>query len=202
MAGYIFAMHFTVFQTPGIGHALRLMFWIWRVLGGWKVVNPFPETARKCVVIAAPHTSNWDLPMTLMGAFHWRLNVYWLGKQSIFRFPFGGLMRWLGGVAVDRSKANQLTQTLGDMLRGAHGQAQLVVPPEGTRGKVSEWKTGFYYIAQAAQVPILMAYVDYEKKEIGHFGLFEPTGDVQADIARIRAVYAHVKGKRPHLYER
>ncbi|NJS35480.1 MAG: glycerol acyltransferase [Brachymonas sp.] len=190
-------MHLTIFQTPVVSQVFRAIFWVWRKLLGWRVMPDYPEEARRCVMIAAPHTSNWDLPMTLMGAFYWRLNIYWLGKQSIFKFPFGAVMRWLGGVAVDRSKSNNLTQNVGVALAALHGQAQLIVPPEGTRGKVTEWKTGFYYIAQAAQLPILLAYVDYEKKEIGHFGIFTPTGDVQADISRIRALYAQVKGKHP-----
>jgi 1-acyl-sn-glycerol-3-phosphate acyltransferase len=194
-------MHRTIFQTPGVSSFFQLLFWLWRLTSGWRVVGVYPQEARRCVMIAAPHTSNWDLPMALMGAFYWRLNVYWLGKQSIFRFPFGGLMRWLGGVPVDRSKANNLTQTVGEALAATCGQAQLIVPPEGTRGKVNEWKTGFYYIAQAAQLPIFLAYTDYEKKEIGHFGLFTPTGDVQADIATIRALYAGVKGKNPQQFE-
>lgn len=193
-------MHITIFQTPLVSPLFRGVFWLWQMLTGWRVVGEYPESARRCVMIAAPHTSNWDLPMALMGAFHWRLNVYWLGKASIFRFPFGGAMRWLGGVAVDRSKANNLTQTVGAALAAMTGQAQLIVPPEGTRGKVAEWKTGFYYIAQAANLPIFLAYTDYEKKEIGHFGLFTPTGDVQADIATIRALYANVKGKNPQQY--
>jgi 1-acyl-sn-glycerol-3-phosphate acyltransferase len=197
---YIRRMHFTIFQTPGVNAFFRAVFWLWRQLSGWRVVGEYPHEARRCVMIAAPHTSNWDLPMALMGAFYWRLNVYWLGKQSIFKFPFGGLMRWLGGVAVDRSKANNLTQTVGEALAATTGQAQLIVPPEGTRGKVTEWKTGFYYIAQAAQLPIFLAYTDYAKKEIGHFGLFTPTGDVQADIASIRALYANVQGKNPQQF--
>ncbi len=193
-------MHFTIFQTPGVSQFIQLVFWAWRLLRGWKVVDPYPEEARRCVMIAAPHTSNWDLPMALMGAFYWRLNLYWLGKKSIFKPPFGPVMRWLGGVSVDRSKSNNMTQVLGATLRATKGQAQLIVPPEGTRGHVAEWKTGFYYIAQEAKLPIFLAYTDYEKKHIGHFGIFTPTGDVQADIAHIRSLYAHVKGKHPHKF--
>jgi 1-acyl-sn-glycerol-3-phosphate acyltransferase len=193
-------MHLTIFQTPLVSHFFREVFWLWRMTRGWRVVDEYPEAARRCVMIAAPHTSNWDLPFALMGAFYWRLNIYWLGKASIFKFPFGPIMRWLGGVAVDRSKANNLTQSVGQALKSVQGQAQLIVPPEGTRGKVSEWKTGFYYIAQEAQLPIFLAYVDYEKKVIGHFGIFTPSGDVQADIAKIRALYANVKGKRPEKF--
>jgi 1-acyl-sn-glycerol-3-phosphate acyltransferase len=193
-------MHRTIFQTPIVAPLFRAMFWLGMKATGWKMAGVFPEEARRSVIIGAPHTSNWDLPVALMGAFYWRLNIYWMGKDSIFRFPFGGLMRWLGGVAVDRSRSHNMTQAIAAAITAAEGEAQLVIAPEGTRKRVAEWKTGFYYIALEAKWPILMAYVDYEKKEIGHFGLFTPTGDVQADMQRIRALYAKVKGKNPELF--
>ena len=193
-------MHRTVFQTPIVSPAFRALFGLWQKLAGWKMAGEYPEEARRCVIIGAPHTSNWDLPVALMGAFYWRLNIFWMGKDSIFRFPFGGLMRWLGGVAVDRSRSHNMTQAIAAALTATEGDAQLVIAPEGTRKRVTEWKTGFYYIALQAKWPILMAYVDYEKKEIGHFGLFTPTGDVQADLQRIRAHYAQVKGKNPQQF--
>ena len=193
-------MHRTIFQTPVVSPFFRAVFWLGMKATGWKMVGEYPEEARRGVIIGAPHTSNWDLPVALMGAFYWRLNIFWMGKDSIFRFPFGGLMRWLGGVAVDRSRSHNMTQAIADALAATPGQAQLVIAPEGTRKRVTEWKTGFYYIALQAQLPICMAYVDYAKKEIGHFGLFTPTGDVQADMQRIRALYANVKGKNPEQF--
>ena len=101
-------MHRTIFTTPVVNTLLRGFSLAFLKLTGWTVEGALPPQAAKSVFIAAPHTSNWDLPYTLMVAFALRLNPYWMGKASIFRFPFGGLMRWLGGIAVDRSKSNNL----------------------------------------------------------------------------------------------
>ena len=113
------------------------------------------------MLIAAPHTSNWDLPYTLMVAFALRLNIYWMGKHSLFRPPFGAVMRWLGGIAVDRGRSTNLVTASAQAIQAADGPLQLVVPPEGTRGRTRHWKTGFYFIALEARVPIVMAYMDY-----------------------------------------
>jgi 1-acyl-sn-glycerol-3-phosphate acyltransferase len=147
------------------------------------------------VLIAAPHTSNWDLPYTLMTGFALRLNLYWMGKESIFRVPFGAFMRWLGGIAVDRSKSNNLVAASVEAIRAAAGPLQLVVPPEGTRSKTRYWKTGFYHIALGAGVPIVMAYMDYAEKRAGLGPVFHPTGDVERDMESIKAFYAPFKGR-------
>nr|MCU0926130.1 lysophospholipid acyltransferase family protein [Hydrogenophaga sp.] len=155
----------------------------------------------KSVFIAAPHTSNWDLPYTLMVAFALRLNPYWMGKHTIFKAPFGPVMRWLGGIAVNRDQANNLVAASAQAIRDADGPLQLIVPPEGTRSKTRYWKTGFYHIAQTAQVPIVMAYMDYTHKRSGLGPLFQPTGDVEADMAAIKAFYAPFKGKNAAQFE-
>lgn len=193
--------HRTIFTTPIVNTLLRALSLVVLRLGGWKVEGRLPPEATKSVLIAAPHTSNWDLPYTLMLAFALRLRVYWMGKQSIFNFPFGGLMRWLGGIAVNRNQSSNLVASSAQSLRDAEGSMQLIVSPEGTRGKSRHWKTGFYFIAQQAQVPIVMAFVDYERKVGGLGPLFVPTGDVEADMARIKAFYAPIKGKNPHQFE-
>lgn len=194
-------MHSTIFDTPVVNTLLRgLSVLILRVCG-WKVEGSLPSAAAKSVLIAAPHTSNWDLPFTLMLAFSLRLRVYWMGKASIFRPPFGGVMRWLGGIPVDRSQSNSLVSMSAQALKDAEGPMQLVVPPEGTRGKTRHWKTGCYYIAREAGVPILLAYVDYGRKAGGLGPVFETTGDVEKDMAAIKAFYAPIKGKNPHQFE-
>ena len=104
-------------------------------------------------------------------------------------------MRWLGGISVNRDKANNLVGASADAIRLADGPVQLIVPPEGTRSKARYWKTGFYYIAVSAQVPIVMAYMDYEKKISGLGPMFLPTGDIEADMVAIKAFYAPFKGK-------
>ena len=144
-----------------------------------------PTGADKFVLIAAPHTSNWDLPYTLMTGLALRLNLYWMGKASLFRAPFGPVMRWLGGLAVDRSKSNNTVAAAALALQQADGPLQLVVSPEGTRGRVRQWKTGFYFIAVQAQVPIVLAFMDYGRKVGGLGPEFTPSGDVERDMAEI-----------------
>jgi 1-acyl-sn-glycerol-3-phosphate acyltransferase len=194
-------MHRTLFDTPVVNTILRTFSIHFLRLTGWQVQGALPPEAGKSVLIAAPHTSNWDLPYTLMLAFVLRLNVYWMGKASLFRWPFGPVMRWLGGIAVDRSRSGNLVAASAAALVNADGPTQLVVPPEGTRGKTRHWKTGFYYIALEARVPIVLAFVDYERKVGGLGPLFTPTGDVERDLAQIKRFYAPIKGKRPTQFD-
>jgi 1-acyl-sn-glycerol-3-phosphate acyltransferase len=188
-------MHRTIFTTPVVNTLLRgVSLAVLRLLG-WTVAGALPLRQPKFVLIGAPHTSNWDLPYTLMAAFVLRLNLYWMGKAQLFRWPFGTLMRWLGGIAVDRSRTTNLVAASAQALRDADGALQLVVPPEGTRAKAGQWKTGFYYIAQQADVPIVMAYMDYPRKLAGLGPVFVPTGNVEADMATIQAYYGQFTGK-------
>lgn len=193
-------MHRTIFDTPVVNTVLRGLSLAVLKLLGWKVSGQLPANGRKCVLIAAPHTSNWDLPYTLMVAFALRLNIYWMGKEQIFKPPFRGLMMWLGGIPVRRESANNLVAASVEALQAADGPVQLVVPPEGTRSKARYWKTGFYYIATGAQVPIVMAYMDYARKISGLGPVFEPTGDIEADMVTIKAFYAPFKGKNPNQF--
>ena len=193
-------MHRTIFDTPVVNTVLRTFSVAFLKLTGWKIVGQLPADARKSVFLAAPHTSTWDLPYTLMVAFALRLNIYWMGKAQIFRWPFGPLMRWLGGVAVQREQANNLVAASVQALQTSDGPVQLVVPPEGTRSKVRYWKTGFYYIALGAQVPIVMSFMDYGNKVSGLGPAFVPTGDIEADMVAIKAFYAPFKGKNPDQF--
>lgn len=194
-------MHRTIFTTPVVNTLLRGFSVAFLRLTGWKVEGALPPQAAKSVFIAAPHTSNWDLPYTLMVAFALRLNPYWMGKHSLFKGAFGPVMRWLGGIAVNREQSNNLVAASAQAIRDADGPLQLIVPPEGTRAKTRYWKTGFYYIAQTAGVPIVMAYMDYATKRSGLGPLFQPTGDVEADMAAIKAFYAPFKGKNADQFE-
>ena len=193
-------MHRTIFDTPGVNTVLR-----WFSIGflkatGWKIQGQLPANGRKSVLIAAPHTSNWDLPYTLMVAFALRLNVYWMGKQSIFKPPFRGVMLWLGGIPIQRESSNNVVEASIAAIQNADGPVQLIVPPEGTRSKARYWKTGFYYIALGANVPIVMAYMDYARKESGLGPVFEPTGNIEADMARIQDFYQPFTGKNPDQF--
>ena len=193
-------MHRTIFDTPVVNTLLRAFSVTCLRLAGWTIEGSLPANGDKSVLIAAPHTSNWDLPLTLMVAFSLRLHVYWMGKEELFKPPFRGIMMWLGGIPVDRKKANNLVNASIEALRAADGPLQLIVPPEGTRSNTRFWKTGFYYIALGAQVPIVMAYMDYETKQSGLGPVFLPTGNVEADMDTIKAFYAPMKGKNPDQF--
>ena len=188
-------MHHTIFDTPVLNTLLRIFSVGFLKLSGWKIEGHLPPGSNKSVLIAAPHTSNWDLPYTLMVAFSLKLNIYWMGKEQIFKPPFRGLMRWLGGIPVNRESSNNLVTASIDAIKAAAGPLQLVVPPEGTRSNTRYWKTGFYYIALGAQVPIVLAYMDYKKKISGLGPVFLPTGNIDADMLAIKAFYAPFKGK-------
>jgi 1-acyl-sn-glycerol-3-phosphate acyltransferase len=165
-------------------------------LAGWRLEGALPAWASRAVVIAAPHTTNWDLPYML--AVSWVLGVRprWLGKRELFRAPFGGLMRWLGGIPVDRSRRANLVEQAAARLREAD-RLFLVVPPSGTRSRAPHWKSGFYHIARAARVPIVCAFLDYERKVGGIGPVFVPSGDLGADMDRLRVFYRDVRGKYP-----
>jgi 1-acyl-sn-glycerol-3-phosphate acyltransferase len=193
-------MHKTIFDTPIVNTLLRGLSIGFLKLTGWKVEGSLPPHATKSVLIAAPHTSNWDLPYTLMVAFALRLTPYWMGKESIFKPPFRGIMMWLGGIPVRRESSNNLVAASAEAIKAADGPVQLIVPPEGTRSKARYWKTGFYYIAVSAQVPIVMAYMDYARKVSGLGPVFVPTGDIEADMVAIKAFYAPFKGKNPDQF--
>lgn len=187
-------MRKTVFCTPFITPLLRLVAMVVLRLIGWKAIGKEIDKP-KFVLIGAPHTSNWDFPLMLLVVLKLRLEVFWMGKHTLFPFPFGWLMRWLGGIPINRSKSHNVVN---DTVRLYRENSRLVVlvPPEGTRSKVIQWKSGFYHIANNAGVPILMGFVDAAKKEAGLADFFYPTGDMEADMKQIRSFYADKKGLR------
>ena len=194
-------MHLTIFDTPLVNICFKAGSHLFFKLAGWKITGALPADARKAVLIAAPHTSNWDLPYTLMVCFVLNLRPYWMGKSSIFKFPFNHVMQWLGGIAVNREKSTNLVAASAQAIEQSDRPVQLLVPPEGTRSAVRTWKTGFYYIALQAKVPVVMAYMDYSRKEAGLGPLFYPSGDIDKDMAAIKAFYAPFKGKRVDKFE-
>jgi 1-acyl-sn-glycerol-3-phosphate acyltransferase len=169
-----------------VGRAVLKLF-------GWKSEGSVPPVA-KAVIIAAPHTSNWDLPFTLAIAYDLGVELNWVAKKELFKQPFKGFFHWLGGIPVDRSKKEGFTSAVAGMLRKSDN-LYLVIAPEGTRAKVARWKTGFYHIAVEANVPIVLGYLDYEKKTGGMGHLFYPTGDLEKDFAQIREFYSDKRGK-------
>ena len=166
-------------------------------LGGWKTAGALPEPAR-CVIIAAPHTSNWDAFMMVTAACIFRVRLAWFVKEEAFFFPLGPILRWFGGIPIDRTaRHNMVGQAVARFEQS--DQLILAVPPEATRKRSQTWKTGFYYIARAAHVPIVLGYVDYRRKVAGLGPAFFPTDDIEADFRVFEKFYASVTPKFPEL---
>ncbi len=165
---------------------------------GWRLEGSPPDTS-KYVFIAAPHTSNWDFLFLLAMTFVFRVRCIWMGKASLFRPPFGVIFTWLGGVPIDRSSRRSVVE---QAIQAFQGREEMVmgIPPEGTRKKMDHWKSGFYYIALGANVPLAFAFVDYERKVTGFGPTFMPTGDIQADMEVIRDFYKDIKAKFPENF--
>jgi len=188
-------MRYSIFDTPVISPLMRGLAFSFMKVFGWRLEGRLPDVD-KMVVIAAPHTSNWDLPVLLSVAFSLRVKACWLGKHTLFRWPLGFLFRWMGGIPVYRSASQNVVAQSVEMFRSSENLI-LTIPPEGTRSKVSHWKTGFYYIALGAEVPIAMAFIDYKRKASGVGPTLYPTGDIEADMEIIRKFYITVSAKYP-----
>jgi 1-acyl-sn-glycerol-3-phosphate acyltransferase len=175
-------------------------------LFGWRVDRRVPpEVYRKCVLVAAPHTSNWDGWFSLLAMTSLQVRFKFLIKQELLRVPvLGALLRALGAIGVDRSprKAEQsrlsLTEAVVELYR-THDNLCVMIAPEGTRSLRKHWKTGFYQIAKQANVPIVLAYLDYRKKAAGIGMALYPT-DFEADMRKIMAFYANITARHPELY--
>jgi 1-acyl-sn-glycerol-3-phosphate acyltransferase len=174
---------------------LNSILWYYKKQG-WTEVNANPDL-RKCVIIAAPHTSNWDFVYYIGAIETLGLNVRFAGKKSLFRWPFGKPMVELGGVPVDRSKSNNFVDAMVEQFN-TNDDFMLTIAPEGTRGKVKKWKTGFYHIAVQAGVPLVIGMMDYEKKQVGLTGAIWPTGDYAKDMEKVLAFYSNVTPRNPH----
>lgn len=162
---------------------------------GWKFDGEVP-TGNRYVLIAAPHTSNWDLPFLLAFAWYCRLSIHWMGKREIFMGPTGPVFRWLGGIPVDRGRRSDLVKQMAEAF-AERDALILVIPPEGTRSAAPHWKSGFYRIAKEADVPLLPSFLDYAKKQGGFAHAFKTTGNITADMDTLRAIYKGRQGKYP-----
>ncbi len=179
----------------------RFIFWIF----GWKLDDHLKANFTRCVMIASPHTSNWDLvfarsAFTLMG-----IPVRFTVKQEWMRFPFGFFMRALGGIGINRSprKAGENRLSVTDAMMDLFNQREklvVLVTPEGTRSLVTKWKTGFYYTALGAGVPIALGYLDYKNRVAGVGKMIYPTGDVQKDLREIMLFYKNIPAKFPEKF--
>lgn len=183
-------------QLPpwGYGWTQRMGRWLLKVWG-WHVVGEFPNRS-KFVAIVAPHTSNIDFFVGLFCIIGMGLRASWMAKHTLFYFPIGIVMRWLGGIPVNRTERLGVVQ----QMAGTFDEREhliLGVTPEGTRSRVEEWKSGFHRIAVAAKVPILLVYFDYPSKQIGFGPLVEPSKSLDADMVKIREFYRAFQGRHP-----
>ena len=175
-------------------------FFRWALLGiyrraRWRAHGVVPET-RKFVLIAAPHTSNWDFVYFLGLTDELKIKPHFMAKTSLFRWPFTRFMLDMGGVPVDRSSSKNYVQQMIDEF-GRRKEFMLTIAPEGTRGTVKAWKTGFYHIAMGAGVPLVVGMMDYSSRSGGLGPAIWPTGDYKADMAKVAEIYATVTPKHP-----
>ncbi len=177
----------------------RLIFWI----GGWKLSGEFPKDIKKAVMAAAPHTSNWDFLYARCAFYLLRVPMKFTIKSDWMKFPFGPFVRAFGGIGIKRKHLpgepkQSMTEAMIDLFNN-RDELVVLVTPEGTRKYVEKWKTGFYYVALGAGVPIVLGFLDYKKKIAGIGPTIYPTGDVEKDIESIQAFYRNKSGKYPEL---
>lgn len=164
---------------------------------GWTVEGQAPHP-RRMVVIAAPHTSNWDFMYFLGGADALKLDLSFMAKDSLFRWPIGRALRELGGIPIDRSKANNMVEAMVKEF-AERDEFMLTIAPEGTRGRAGKWKTGFYHIAMGAGVPMVLGLMDYRRKVVGLGPALMPSGDYEKDMAVMAEYYRSCTPKHPEL---
>lgn len=182
--------------------ANRLLYWLARFLfriAGWGIEGELPDIPKYVLIVT--HTSNWDFIVGLTG---WAIlsrgfsvtKLSWIGKAEVFRGPLSTFLKWIGGVPIERSSRHN---TVEQLIQAFRSREKLVIAlaPEGTRKKVTYWKTGFYYIAQGAQVPIVLAFMDYKRKVVGIGPTMMPSGDIQTDMKVFRDFYSTIHARYP-----
>ena len=176
---------------------LRPFFYLFANVGlfilGWKTKGKMPDM-KKFILVAAPHSSNWDFVYFLLIIFKFQIPVHWMAKESMFFWPFIGLLKRLGGIPIDRSKKGNVVTDMVDILGRSHRMV-ITIAPSGTRERVTHWKTGFYQIARQANIPIVCGFVDYKLKTGGIGPVVLPSGDMDADMKAIKMFYADKSGK-------
>lgn len=188
-------------ERPGlVARAVRQLLLAMYRLRGWKAEGVVPEP-RRFVLIAAPHTSNWDFVNFLGLAADLRIRPHFMGKLSLFKWPIGGFMKQMGGIPVDRRGGGNVVQQMADEF-ARRAEFMLTVAPEGTRGKTAKWRTGFYQIAMAAKVPLVVGFMDYGTKTGGLGPLIWPTGNFRADMMKVFEIYKAHSARFPERQAR
>jgi 1-acyl-sn-glycerol-3-phosphate acyltransferase len=173
----------------------RFMAKIILLLSGWKLEGVVPDIG-KCVIIGAPHTSYWDFFFGMLYKFYYGLNIHFLVKQELFRFPFRWMFFWIGGIPVNRGKHDHLVAKLSEKIRKSDN-FYLAIAPEGSRKAVMVWKRGFYHIAKESGVPIVLGYMDYRRKVVGVGPVFYPGEDIEKDMEEIKQFYSTIQARYP-----
>ncbi len=192
-------MRITIFNTPVLAQILQALSILVLGLFGWRAVGKVPKDIRKYVIIAAPHTSYWDFPMFLLVVLALRLNLNVFIKHTLFIGPIGWFLSYCGGVPIDRRAAGaRVRQTVQEYEK--NDDMVLLITPEGTRSAQANWKTGFYHIASEAKVPVAVAFVDTAERRAGIDHFITPSGDIDKQMAEIKAFYDTKRGMRPENY--
>ncbi len=166
---------------------------------GWKVVGNYPYHLRKSIVIMAPHTSNLDFILGRLGFSVLNVPVKFLMKKELFVFPFGGILKAMGGIPVNRGKRNNMIENVANLF-DSYDDLVVVITPEGTRKYTENWKKGFWYIAKKAQLPVILGFLDYNKKIGGIAEVFYPGDDFDADFAKIQDFYRGMHARHPEKF--
>ncbi len=171
-----------------------LAFAVLKLLG-WTTVNKWPKE-KKYLIIAAPHTSNWDFFYFILFAWTTNLRIHWIAKHTLFKGPFAKIFRWMGGIPINRQiRSNSIEQIVDEFNK--HENYIVTIAPEGTRSKAKHWKTGFYHIARQAKVPIALGFINYNQKVVGVADTFVPSGSLKDDMEKIKMFYKDKVGKHP-----
>ena len=168
-------------------------------LKGWKVAGDIPKDISKCIIIAAPHTSNWDFVIGRAFGYLLSMNAKYLGKSQLFTPLYGWFFRLTGGIPVDRTKHNNLVSFSMDLFNKSK-KLIITLSPEGTRQRVDKWKLGFYHIAVGAKIPIVISFLDYKEKKVGIGKVIYPSGNIKKDMQIIQDFYKTITPKYPELY--
>jgi 1-acyl-sn-glycerol-3-phosphate acyltransferase len=185
----------TFYDLSAVVAVLRIVSGAALRLRGWRVEGQRPDAPR-FVVVAAPHTSAWDVPLMLAAALQVGIRLHWLGASYYFKRPVAGLLRWLGGVPIERGRTASRVQTTAELM-AAYDRIGVAISPEGSRKLVPHWKTGFYHLAVAAEVPLVLTSLDHRHKRATIGPVLMPTGDIEADLVDVRAFYEGVEGRYP-----